>query len=146
MQKYFDGKQFSNPGDPIHIIYGPKVNDDGTIDLVEIGKENTDDIIESHRESTDMNVILDKIAAGDVSVLEQRKGMYGDFTEMPKTYAEALQMQIDAEKMYNELPVEIKNKFDNDKNKFFATAGTEDWFDKCGYVKKETEEKGEVQE
>lgn len=146
MQKYFDGKQFSNPGDPIHIIYGPKVNDDGTVDLIEVGKENTDDIIESHRESTDMNIILAKIAAGDDSVLNQRKGMFGDFTEMPKTYAEALQMQIDAERMYDSLPVDVKSKFDNDKNKFFALAGTEEWLDKCGFEKINAEEKGEVSE
>lgn len=134
--KYFDGKLYSNHGDPKHVLYANEVLDDGSIHLVPSGVEDTDEIIESHRQSTDMNIILAKIANGDVSVLEKRNPMYGDFTEMPKTYAEALQMQIDSERMYNELPAEVKSKFDNDKNKFFAAAGTEEWFDKLGYTKK----------
>lgn len=137
--KYFDGSIYSNPGDPIHIIYDPVVMDDGTVELVESGKENTDEIIRSYKDSCDMSVILEKYMNGDTSVIQKRAAMYGDFTNMPKTYAEVLQMEIDAKNAFDRLPVEIKEKFDNDINKFLVSSGTEEWFDKLGMLEKKEE-------
>lgn len=121
---------FTNPGSPIHILYGPKVQKDGSIELVEIGKENTDEYIQSFAESTDMSFILAKLAVGDTSVLQRRQAFYGDFTSAPSTFAEALQLQIDAANTFDHLPLDVKQKFDNDVNKFMASAGSEDWLKK----------------
>lgn len=118
---------YTNPGSPIHILYGPKVQKDGSIELVEIGKENTDEYIQSFEEVTDMSFILAKLETGDMSVLNRREAFYGDFSEVPKTFAEVLQLRIDAQNTFDHLPVDVKEKFDNDVNKFLATAGTEDW-------------------
>ena len=128
--KYFNNDIFSNPGDPIHIIFSPVFDEKGNIELVESGKENTDDIIQSFAEECDLNVILSKYLNGDNTVLSNGIGSYGDFTNMPKTYAEVLQLQIDAKKLFNELPVDFKQKFDNDPNKFFVQAGSEEGFEK----------------
>lgn len=51
---------------------------------------------------------------------------------MPKSYAEALQLVINAEKDFYDLPLDIRNKFDNDYKQWFAQAGSNSWLDKMG--------------
>jgi len=142
MKWYDDGSIVSNPGNPIHILYEPKVNDDGSIELVECGKENTDEKIQADAESCDLRLIIQKYINGDISALNQRTLAFGDTTVYPKSYAEMLQLQINAKLAFDKLPKETKEKFDNDLNKFFATAGTDEWYEKVGYQK--IEEKGET--
>lgn len=125
---------YTDSGDPIKITYHAKIDDYGVIELVEDGKIDTDKEIQSYAESCDINLIINKYLAGDTSVLEKNRGMYGDFTNMPKTYAEFLQKQIDAENAFKRLPINIKEKFDNDINKFLATVGNEEWYEKLGFV------------
>lgn len=120
-------------GDKYHVIYSPIVNADGTITLKETGKDDIQEMINSYRDQTDMSFILAAMAAGDTSVLSQKEPMYGDFTKMPKTYAEALQMVIDAEDKFYDLPADIRNKFDNDYKQWFAQAGSADWLEKMNY-------------
>lgn len=120
---------YSNPGSPLHKLYSPKVSKDGSVELVESGVENIQDYIESFRESTDIKVILDRVAAGETELLMSRPGSYGDFTKMPQTYAEALQLQIDSANLFSRLPAEVRNKFGNDQSKFFAMSGTKEWYE-----------------
>ena len=56
--------------------------------------------------------------------------MYGDFTTLPRTYAEALQALTDAENFFMSLPVETRAKFDHDPYKFIAS------MDKPGFLEK----------
>lgn len=126
--------KFSDSGSPVKTVYSPVVKSDGSIDLQPSGKENTDDFIQSFAESTDMAFILAQLANGDTSVLNRGSPLFGDFTSMPKTFAELLQLHIDSDNAYDRLPVELKQKFDNDKNKFFASAGSKEWFEKLGVV------------
>lgn len=147
--KFFNNDICSCSGDPIHIVFSPKVNDDGSIDLVESGKENIQDEIQSYLESCDINVIIQRVLNGETELLQQRKAMYGDFTTMPKTYAEMLQLQIDTNRLFESLPIDVKKQFDNDVNKFFASAGSKEWLEKCGYTipedtKKVLEEKVDI--
>lgn len=129
MVRFFNGKQVSEHGSPIKDIYSPVVNKDGTISLEKSGEENLQEYIDSFRDECDINVILAKYASGDVSVLNQRQGSYGDFTKMPKTYAEMLQMQINSNNYFKSLPKEIREKFNNDANQFFAQSGSQEWID-----------------
>lgn len=122
--KYFDNKRFSEKGSPVHILYSPIIDDNGIIKLVESGKENMDDYISSFREEVDIDILISRYVNGDVDALNKVRGTYGDFTTMPKTYAEMLQLQFDVENAFNRLPVEIKEKFDNDFNKFFVSLGS----------------------
>lgn len=60
-------------------------------------------------------------------------GLHGlDVTQLPTTFAEFLQMQIDRKREFDRLPVEVKQKFNNDLNQYMATAGSAEWFDKLG--------------
>ena len=133
----------TSSGDTEHIEYAPKVMPDGSIELVVSGKTNIDEYINAQRETTDMAYIITQLGLGNTDVLNQKTPNYGDFTEMPKTFAEALQMKIDAEKAFYELPLDVRNKFENDFNRFFATAGSKEWYEKI--TPPDIEEKGEAE-
>ena len=55
---------------------------------------------------------------------------------MPSTLAEAQNLMIQAENTWNKFPREIKQKFDNDVDKFIATMGTKEWADILGILQK----------
>lgn len=145
--KFPDPNKFvTNPGSDVQILYDPKINKDGTISLIENGKESISQYINSFKEQTDISYILKKLELGDTSVLNQAKGMYGDFSEMPKTLAEVLQLKIDAENTFERLPVEVKQKFNNNFNLWFSSLGTEDWQQKMTLEKGENAPSLEQQE
>lgn len=125
----------SNPGDQFHVNYSPRVLDSGEIKLVESGKDDIKQKINSFRDSTDMSFILQRLAVGDTSVLNQRPGMFGDFTQMPTTYAEALQLVIDGRREFDALPLDVKNSFNNDFRQFLASAGTPEWHEKLSSLR-----------
>lgn len=63
-----------------------------------------------------------------------------DFTEAPRTLAELQNIMIRAEQIWDEVPKEIKLKFDNDVDKFVASFGTVEWAKNLGIYKKEQAE------
>ncbi|UPW41123.1 internal scaffolding protein [Sigmofec virus UA08Rod_5448] len=120
------------PGDRDHILYGPKLRDNGIIDLEEIGREDIYAYIQSHADSVDIHVILERFARGDVSALSRVQGAYGDFTQMPKTFAEALNTMIAAEQYFNSLPVDIRAQFDHNFNQFLVSMDQPDFTSRMG--------------
>lgn len=130
MIRFFKNDIVSNPGSPIKQVYKPQVNKDGTITLIPDGFINTDEEISSYADSVDIENIVYRFLNGEVDVLHKHVGQYGDFTNMPKTLAEFLQLQIDSKRVFDGLPAEVKSKFDNDVNKFFAQSGSKEWYDK----------------
>lgn len=130
-------------GNLFEIQYSSKVLPDGTIELVESGKVDIKQMINSQRDSTDIAYIMNAIENGDQSMLNFN-GFYGDMTAFPKTFAEVLQLELDAKQSFYDLPPEVRNRFDNDFNQYFATAGSEEWLEKLGHVKNEVKEGEEV--
>lgn len=110
----------SCPGDPLHPVQHGVVREDGTIELVLDRLEDTDVIIDSYRQSTEIYNIMSRIQSGDISLLNQKQGFYGDVTEMPKTYAEMLDLLHRGEEFFNKLPADVKAEYNNDFNQFFA--------------------------
>ena len=126
--------EFVTPaGNEFEILYSPKVHKDGTIELVESGRKDLRQEINSWREQTDMSYILRSMAAG--TYIPQEKGYYGDFTNMPSTMAEAYQVMLNAEKSFMELPLDVRNKFDNNYKNwlFMANEETEKFMDMMGF-------------
>lgn len=122
----FERKRFfSNAGSPIRPLYKLMVEDDGSRHLVENGSEDFSAMIESFAESTDIHVALKRFTLGDDSLINAKNGEFFDATEMPKTYAEVLQKVIDAENIFLSLPVETKQKFNNDYRQFLAQFGSD---------------------
>lgn len=128
------GRFISDPGDPIHVVLSPELQKDGTLKLVKIGTENTDEIIASYYESTTLECILSKFANGDMSALNRYQPLYMDVTQMPKTLAEAQQKVINAEYAFNALPADVKEQFGNNFNVWLAQAGSDDWTAKMSKI------------
>lgn len=74
-----------------------------------------------------------------------------DFTEAPETLAELQNIMLRAEQIWEDVPKEIKLKFDNDVDKFVASFGSVEWAKNLGIYaepeepKKETESKKETE-
>lgn len=117
----------ANPGSREKILYSPQFADDGSMELIEAGKENLYEYIQSHKESVDINVILKRFARGDVTALQRRQAMFGDFTDAPSTYAEALNSMIVAEQYFNSLPLETRAKFDHNFHRFLVSLDRPDF-------------------
>ncbi len=122
----------SNPGNPIKKLYSGSYNERGQVELKEDGTENIYDFIQSFAESTDIHAILRRFENGEVDVLEKVQGFYGDVTEMPKTYAEALQRISDSEKVFMSLPVDIRAKFGHSFSEFLAASNDADFLERLG--------------
>lgn len=129
---------FTKRGKRMKDTYSAVVNDNGSIDLVKDGVEDTYAYIQSFKDSVDLNLIMQRYANGDTSVLNKSPGMYGDFTQFPKTYAEALQAMINAENQFMALPLATREKFGCDVHKYIASIGTKEWMDALGIVPADT--------
>lgn len=110
-----------NPGDPDKVLYSPSFDSSGHMELKEVGKESLYQFIQSHKESTDIRVILARFTAGDTTALAKRQMFYADLTEFPTTYADVVNTMHGAEDYFTHLPVEIRAKFGHDFNKFLAS-------------------------
>ena len=111
---------FTDPGNPDVPIYSPSVDNEGHIVLEEIGIKNIPEYIDSFRESCDINNLVARFNAGDVSALSRVQGAYFDATQLPHTYAEMLNTVINAEKTFNSLPLDVREKFDNSYVKWLS--------------------------
>lgn len=135
VKKKIDPHEFKTcPGDPVKIVYDTKVESDGTIVLKPSAKIDLKAQINSFRESTDISFIIARMKAGDTEAANVVEGYYGDFTKFPKTYAEMLQLYIDAENKFNLLPLDVRNQFDNDYKKWLVGAGSDNWLEKMASV------------
>lgn len=122
----------SNPGNPLKQLYAGSYNERGQVELKEDGTEDLYAFIQSFAESTDIHSILRRYQNGEVDVLEKIQGFYGDITEMPKTYAEALQSIADSEKVFMSLPVEVRAKFGHSFSQFLAASNDADFLERLG--------------
>ncbi len=127
----------SHPGNPIKQLYSGSYNERGQVELKEDGTEDLYAFIQSHAESTDIHAILRRYQNGEVDVLEKVQGFYGDITEMPRTYAEALQRIADSEKVFMSLPVEVRAKFGHSFSEFLAASQDADFLERMGVQPKE---------
>lgn len=111
---------FAAPGSPDVPLFSPSVDNDGHIILELIGVKNLPEYIDSFRESCDINVLVSRFNAGDVTALSRTQGAFFDATQLPHTYAEMLNTVINAERTFNSLPLDIREKFDNSYVKWLS--------------------------
>lgn len=119
-------------GERIEIRHRAIIKKDGRRELIADRKKNTYDIIQSHLEECLIENIIKRALEGDTSVLEMMKGQYTDITGAPKSLAEAQQMIIDLKAKFDELPKDIKQKFDYNVEQYIAEFGSETWAEKTG--------------
>lgn len=99
--------------------------------------------IDSYLEETKLENIIRR-ASIDPDIAERIKPDIGggiqDFTGAPQNLAEIQNIMIRAEQIWNEVPKDIKLKFDNDVDKFIANFGSVEWAKNLGiYQEKKTE-------
>lgn len=120
-------------GNSVINSYIARYDDDGHLIAEASGKHDIYPEIQAHRQSTDINYLVSRFAAGDTTALSKVQGLYGDFTQMPKTYAEALNAMNAADDLFAKLPADVKAKFDNSLSVFLSKSGTQEWFDNLGF-------------
>lgn len=123
---------YQESGSRIKKVYSPRYDDNGVLDLVVTGQENLYDFIQSHKESTDIHVLLTRFANGEVDVLSRMQGFYADVSDMPKTYAEVLNAVIVGEETFARLPVEVKQRFDNSFAVWLSSMDSPDFAKRMG--------------
>lgn len=117
-------------GSRFYIEKHGEVQQNGTIKLVPDKEIDLQEKYNAEYPSTTIDNILANCNPQDSFADD---GMHGiDATKLPATFAEFLQIQIDRKREFDRLPVEIKQKFNNDVSQYMATAGTEEWFTKVG--------------
>lgn len=90
----------------------------GKEQLVQIGEKP---LAEAIKAASDGISIADKLARwrhGDESALGTPGGSYGDFTQLPKTLAEAQQFAINAQSTFEALPLEIRSAYGHNLGDF----------------------------
>lgn len=121
----------TNPGCRLVDQYKLSYLDDGTETLEVCGKIDVYEKIQSYRDVTDIKAIIDRcIITQDMRELYKTEAFYADMTIMPKSRVDALKSLAEAQNVWSQLPADIKEKFDNDMNKFFASAFSEEWYKK----------------
>lgn len=101
---------------------------DGVKTLVPAGEKNIQDYIDSFAFDADINIIIAKFLNGDTTVINKVVGQFGDFRDCPTTYADLFDRVQKCENLFNSLPVDIKEKFDNSYEKFWSEFGS-NYFD-----------------
>lgn len=114
-------------GTPIQVIYEPYYTDDGVLEIRPSGKVNSYLEIQSHADSVDINVLLARYRNGETDVLNRVQGFFGDVSDMPKTYAEMLNLIISGERFFGSLSPEIREKFNNSFGQFISQYGTKEF-------------------
>lgn len=114
-------------GSPIKKEYQLRIID-GEEKLVETGKSDWYAYIQSHKDSVDIHKILERCAMlDDYSMLNRMPATFMDTTDMPKNLAEAHSMIQDAKNFFDQMPVEIKEKYENNYMQFIQDIGSENF-------------------
>lgn len=120
----------TNPGKRFYTEKHGEVQPNGVIKLVPDREIDLQEKYNAEYPATTIDNILANCSPLDNFADDGQFGI--DATQLPKTFAEFLQLQIDRKREFDRLPVEIKQKFSNDVSQYMATAGSAEWFDKLG--------------
>lgn len=105
--------------------------------------------IDSYLEETKLeNIIRQASIDPDLAarLVPNMNGGIQDATEMPENLMELQNIMLRAEQIWDEIPKEIKLKFDNDVDKFVASFGTIDWAKNLGIYQEEQSEEPKQEE
>lgn len=95
----------------------------GKTRLEETDRMNIADYINSFLEETKIETIIERCMRGDTSALERMAGYYADVTNIPTSIAEIYSNLKRCEADFENLPVKMKEAFNNDPGQFIAGFG-----------------------
>lgn len=124
---------YASPGSAIVKKFSSRLDKDGNVEVYEDGEKDLYAYIQSFAEMTDINNVIARYAAtGDESILNKNPGAYLDLSNLPDNFIDMINEFRKAENLFNDLDPEIKEKFDNNVNRFLASVGTDEWIQKLG--------------
>lgn len=126
----------SETGSPYDLTYGYEINKYGQKELIITGETDRYAKIQESLEETKIENILKSVAMGDMSHMRP-DGIYADLTEVPNNLIEARRQMNKLENLWNELPKEIKQKYNWSVEEFIGASGTENWLKDMGILKEE---------
>lgn len=129
-------RKCSCAGNRLEPHYVERYTETGHPYLVQDGETDVYAIIQSHKEECDINLMLQRFAAGDTSVM-RKDAKYIDTSELPTTIHGFFNLMAAQREKFNALPTEIKQKFDNSFEVWAAMAGTNEWAEKMGLNRSE---------
>lgn len=134
--KYDKGEcKFKAPtGSFTELRHRAQMDSEGRRTLVKDKVVDIYNLIQANREECEIERIIQRAVEGDYNALNQAVGVYTDITGAPRSVAEAQQWIIGIKEKWDELPAEIKNKFENNVEIYTAQFGTKEWADKVGYT------------
>lgn len=121
----------------------------GYEELVPSGVVDLQEKIRESFESTKLINIIARFNAGDLNALTKVQGVFADISRAPKSLQEAQNMRILAENAFDDLPLDIREKFGNSALKFLEDGGIaylKDYIDSANYKAPAEAEKGEKDE
>lgn len=105
--------------------------------------------IDSYLEETKLENIIRRASIDPdlaARLVPDMGGGLQDATEMPENLMRLQNIMLRAEQIWDEIPKEIKLKFDNDIDKFVASFGTVDWAKNLGIYQEKEPEKPKKEE
>lgn len=121
----------NSSGNRMETQYAERYDENGKAYLEKVGEVDTYEKIQSYRDECDVMAILSRYAAGDETALAA-PGWYIDTSKLPSTYTEYMNMMNEQREKFDQLPLSIRNKFNNNFNEYMATAGEESWMRNMG--------------
>ena len=138
-------RRCSCTGNRMEPHYVERYDETGHPYLVKDGETDTYAIIQSHKEECDINLMLQRYAAGDDSMM-RKDARYIDTSNLPTTIHEYFNLMTAQREKFDALPVAIKQKFGNSFEVWASTSGTSEWLEKMGIQGPAPEPKKEVSE
>ena len=123
---------YTNPGKPERVVFQLGIDPQtGAEELFAVGKENMQEFYDASADSCDLHTIIARVRQGEIDLLNVRSSSYGDFINIPMTMQDILNNRIDAKRMYDNLPLETRNKMDFEE--FMRDAGSREWLEALGF-------------
>ena len=87
-------------------------------------KKNIYDRIQANKEESEVYTLINRFSDAQkkeiITIKASTNSEVYDLTQVPENLIQAKQMQIDAEKKWNELPLELRAEFNHDATQFMA--------------------------
>lgn len=124
----------SNSGNRMEPHYIEVYDENGHPSLRQDGETDVYAQIQSYKDDCDIHVLLARYAAGDVSVMKSG-GVYMDATQLPTSMHDIFNLMTEQRDKFNQLPLEIREKFGHSFETWAIQAGSPEWLDKMGLNK-----------
>lgn len=124
--KVIDPNQFiSNPGDRYKPEYIGEEDENGFIQLVEVGKTDLWELHQRDAFANDVNVLYERFCNGDISCLSQTQGTFMDALGLPRDLRGMYELIQGFDRQYENLPESIRQKYSREE--FVSQAGSAQW-------------------